>query len=309
MSPHRALDGRYATSVKWRAIVGNAQNLGKNRRLATERVALPDGERVDQVTGEHATWTRMRAALAADPGLQAFRWIPGVSIFIKDRDRRFVYFNRQFEDMMGRNAQELLGKRDEDLSPEYLVDHYRSDDNAVLASGIELAEITELVNAGAGVYDWNITSKWPLLDREGDICGVGGVTRRVRERTNRTSQYTMLTPAIEIMVRDISKTVPLGELAKTVALSPSQFSRAFKARFGVTPQRYQRTIRLDAACEMLSTTEAPISVIATRCGYYDQSHMTNEFRQRKNMPPAVYRERFRVADSEEGARRDVGKGL
>jgi PAS domain S-box-containing protein len=239
-------------------------------------------------------WEELREGLASDPGLQAFRWLPDVYLFVKDRERRFVYFSAAFEGMMSLSADKLLGKRDEDLSPEYLVDHYRSDDNAVLTSGIELIDTAELVHNSRGKYDWNITSKWSIHDRSGEIVALAGVTRRLSERTEADGRYLMLTPAVELMVADLSKSVPLAELAATVALSPSQFGRTFLTRFGVTPQEYQRRVRLDAACDLLTTSDLTLAAVAAKCGYYDQSHMTNEFRTRKNMPPGAYRKRFRL---------------
>lgn len=239
-------------------------------------------------------WEQMQQNVAIKSGLAAFKWLPDVYLFIKDRDRRFVHFSPNFPGMMSRSSRELVGSRDEDLSPEHLVEHYRSDDNAVLTSGIELTNIVELVSEQRGGYAWNITSKWPIHDSSGEIVAVGGVTRRLQERRESEDQYLMLQPAAELMVRNLGRSVSLAELAASVSLSPSQFSRVFQDRFGVTPHQYLRRLRMDAAAELLSSTDMSLSKIANKCGYYDQSHMSNEFRKIKHMPPGAYRERYRA---------------
>ncbi|USQ75334.1 AraC family transcriptional regulator [Ornithinimicrobium cryptoxanthini] len=238
-------------------------------------------------------WEEMRQSISIRSGLEAFRWLPDVHLFIKDRERRLVHFSPNFPAMMGRTSQDLIGARDEDLSPEHLVEHYRLDDNAVLTSGIELPNIVELV-AQRGAYAWNITSKWPIHDSSGEIVAVGGVTRRLQERPESEDQYLMLQPAVELMVRNQGRNVPIVELAAAVSLSPSQFSRVFQDRFGMTPHQYLRRLRMDAAADLLTTTDLPLTEVASRCGYYDQSHMSNEFRKIKHMPPGAYRARYRA---------------
>jgi PAS domain S-box-containing protein len=244
------------------------------------------------------SWDELSRDIQLASMLRAFAWMPDVVLFIKDRDRRFVYFSDNFPEMMGRPAKDLIGRRDEDLSPEHLVDHYRADDNAVLTTGIELADIAELVHNNRGGHDWNVTSKWPIYDSAGEIVAVGGVTRRLRDRAAVEDSYLAFSPAITLMLDSLGQNVPLSTLAASVSLSPSQFGRSFAQRFGVTPQQYQRRIRLAAACDLLSTTGLTIAAIAARCGYYDQSHMTNEFRAKKKMPPGAYRERFSARDAD-----------
>ena len=275
------------------------QAVGKNQHPRPRSVP-PNPYRVNLRAFE--PWETMQQEISIQSGLEPFRWLPDVYLFIKDRDRRFVHFSPNFPTMMGRTSRDLIGARDEDLSPEHLVEHYRSDDNAVLTSGIELTNIVELVAQREG-YAWNITSKWPIYHASGEIVAVGGLTRRLQERRESEDQYLMLQPAAELMVRNLSRNVSLAELAASVSLSPSQFSRVFQSRFGATPHQYLRRLRMDAAADLLTTTDLTLTEIAHRCGYYDQSHMSNEFRNIKHMPPGAYRDRDRAFRYEADARR------
>jgi len=231
------------------------------------------------------------ALLNRDLGLQALDLLNDVFFFIKDADRRFVYYNRAFGDLMNlRSRDELLALRDEDISPEYLVERYRRDDEEVL-KGVGLADVVELVGNSAGGYDWFTTSKSPVFDEGGRIVGLLGVTRRLYERQEGglASGISNLAPAVELMLRDYRRQLSVQELAGATCLSASQFSRVFKQRFGVSPHQYLRHIRLDAACELLATSAQSLSLIAENTGFYDQSHMSNAFTRAKGISPRRYR--------------------
>jgi AraC-like DNA-binding protein len=215
-----------------------------------------------------------------------------VYVFVKDVDRRFVYYNKPFPVLMGRDGGSLLGLRDEDISPEYLVEKYRADDENVLRNGAKLQDLIELVHNEDGSYDWFTTTKFPVRSRSDDVVGVAGITRTVSRREQVGPSFLGLGPAVERIMTAFDRSPTIEELAQVVSLSPSQFSRQFKSRFGMTPHNYLRQVRLMAACNLLSVTDLTIAEVATRCGYFDQSHLTKEFLARRGMTPGSYRARF-----------------
>jgi AraC-like DNA-binding protein len=231
--------------------------------------------------------------LKKDIGLEAFDLLSDVFLFVKDADRRFVYYNLAFQILMSLSSpSELIGRRDEDVSPEYLVEHYRRHDEDVL-NGATLSDIVELVQNSSEGYDWFVTSKFPARDSSGNLIGVVGVTRKLCVRDHRPeSNFASLTTAVELMLRDYQRHISVDELASAACLSVSEFSRSFKRHFGLSPHQYLREIRVDAACELLATSEHCLSVVAARTGFYDQSHMTNTFVRTKGISPRRYREKF-----------------
>jgi len=56
-------------------------------------------------------------------------------------------------------------------------------------------------------------------------------------------------------------------LARRVSLAQRQFSRRFKHDLGVGPAEHVETLRLDAVCRLLKTTDNPIEEIARVCGF------------------------------------------
>ena len=215
----------------------------------------------------------------------------GSLFFVKDTERRFVSCTDALARHLGyQKVDQILGLRDEDISPEYLVEHYRKYDEGVLESGTRVVELVELVRTVDGSYNWFSTTNWPLYDDHGQIVGLAGVVKSLLpSRTMENKNPLTLAPAVELIAQEYHRKLTVEELAQAAAMSPSHFARQFKIYFGTTPNRYLRSVRLMAVCELLSTTDLPLTAIAHKTGYYDQSHMSNEFNRDRGVTPLTYR--------------------
>ncbi|QJU55240.1 AraC family transcriptional regulator [Herbiconiux sp. KACC 21604] len=230
--------------------------------------------------------------------LSVFDHVPDVFVFVKNARREFVAVTQPFVTLMGcESAAELLGKRDEELSPEYLVVHYRDYDEAILRTGDPLVDLVELVRNRDGSYDWFISTKSAIRDETSRVIGIMGVTRSLTNRDPAAVRLLSLTPAVELISREFARPIKVEELAALVLMSPSHFNRLFKQHFATTPYKYLMRVRLMAACDLLATTTLPVSAISSRTGFYDASHLTNEFRREHGMSPNEYRSRFRTGPS------------
>jgi AraC family transcriptional regulator len=92
-----------------------------------------------------------------------------------------------------------------------------------------------------------------------------------------------------VMEERLAEPIPLTELAATAGLSVSQFSRQFKARTGLAPHRYLLGLRVDQACRLLRTDQAPIAEIAVQCGFTHQEHLTRVMRAHLDTTPGAVR--------------------
>jgi AraC family transcriptional regulator len=88
---------------------------------------------------------------------------------------------------------------------------------------------------------------------------------------------------------NIASPLRIHDVARTVNLSASYFSRAFKATKGVSYTNFLIRARITLAKQLLLTTDTAISDIALACGLTDQSHLTRLFSQSEGLPPRAWR--------------------
>lgn len=81
----------------------------------------------------------------------------------------------------------------------------------------------------------------------------------------------------------------LARLAELSGFTPNYVSRGFKARFGTTPLFYQQGLRMQAAADLLRTTQHPLKQIAEIVGFEDVYFFSKTFRKVHGRPPGQYR--------------------
>ncbi|WP_249522668.1 helix-turn-helix domain-containing protein [Modestobacter marinus] len=88
---------------------------------------------------------------------------------------------------------------------------------------------------------------------------------------------------------DLAGPLSVGELAALAAVSEFHFSRQFRLATGASPHQYVLSRRLARARQLLTATDLPIAVVAARCGFADQSHLTRHVRRALGTTPAALR--------------------
>jgi PAS domain S-box-containing protein len=222
-----------------------------------------------------------------------FDYVPDVYMFAKDREGRFVKCNRSFAHLLHAVSEEqVLGKRDADFFPRHLAENYTRDDNVVISTGVPMVDKVELVRNADGSVDWYNTTKIPVMNHLGTIIGVAGVTRDLKRMRSRDIRFLSLAPVVETILGNYAQRLSISSLAAKASLSISQLDRQFRRKFHTTPRKYIINVRINAACELLVSSDLPICDIALETGFYDQSHFTNQFVRYKGMPPSQYRRKF-----------------
>lgn len=100
--------------------------------------------------------------------------------------------------------------------------------------------------------------------------------------------YKRLVATVDaINVRGCEITVP--QLAEIACVSTKQLHRIFDDHIGINPKEFMRIVRFQKALFTLQN-EPSISFtkLAYECGYYDQSHLTNEFKLLSGYSPSGY---------------------
>jgi AraC-like DNA-binding protein len=226
-------------------------------------------------------------------------FLPDVLAWVKDRQGRYRWVNRAFlvqyslEHQGGGNGvtvESVLGKTDYDLSPAFLADQFRHDDEQVLA-GHRIVNRLERVEESPGTMVWNITDKIPVVDAKGAIIGTAGISRAAGPASSLEGTHGF-GPALAHMRAHFHHEITNRDLASISNMSLRAFERRFRAAFHLTPQKFLRRLRLRIASRALMNTDESLSEIALKCGFADQSHFSREFRRHFGRTPREYREHY-----------------
>ncbi len=88
--------------------------------------------------------------------------------------------------------------------------------------------------------------------------------------------------------------VRVDELAFDAGMSARQLRRLFLEQVGLTPKHFSRVIRFRESVSRLGKTQrGDFTQVALDCGYYDQAHFINEFRELSGFRPAEFAARSR----------------
>jgi AraC-like DNA-binding protein len=85
----------------------------------------------------------------------------------------------------------------------------------------------------------------------------------------------------------------IDRLAAVANSSRRHLERLFREQVGLTPKAYARVVRFTAAAARLTDDPlVPLADVSSDGGYFDQSHMTNEFAQFAGVTPDQFRARL-----------------
>lgn len=101
-------------------------------------------------------------------------------ISLKDVDGKFITINKSFEKMLGMSREDIKGKTDNDIAPREIADYRRTHDKKVMETGnpVQIEEVADLPD-GRHVF---LANKFPLVDADRQIYGVGAISHDITER-------------------------------------------------------------------------------------------------------------------------------
>jgi AraC-like DNA-binding protein len=107
-----------------------------------------------------------------------------------------------------------------------------------------------------------------------------------RLRQRKSDPYS-LEHAIKDIIR-VKGHVSVNELASRHCLSKRHFERKFKALAGMGPKLYSRVVRFQSVFPELNQVGPSLTEIALQCGYYDQSHFIQDFKEFAGFSPGEF---------------------
>lgn len=106
----------------------------------------------------------------------------------------------------------------------------------------------------------------------------------------KTQQYSKpVTECCDYIMMHLEENISIADLAAHTGYTNYYCSKKFKSETGMTPAQYIRKARLDAAANLLKTSNEEIQEIASRYKFGSQSYFTDSFRQQFGCSPRDYR--------------------
>lgn len=95
---------------------------------------------------------------------------------------------------------------------------------------------------------------------------------------------------VDLIESELGGTLRVASMAKLIGMSPSLFTRRFKASFGLSPHQYTLKRRLEVAAEALQAEPTrSVADVAFAFGFSSQAHFGQAFRRRMGCTPSEIR--------------------
>lgn len=119
-----------------------------------------------------------------------------------------------------------------------------------------------------------------LIVELGRNVSSGGTESRVKSRLAQSLSYIHSHYTTDIRI---------GDLAAMEHLSVSRFRDVFRTITGISPVEYIISLRIQRACELLTTTDYTVTQISAICGYPDVLYFIRLFKRKTGVTPGAYR--------------------
>jgi len=104
-------------------------------------------------------------------------------------------------------------------------------------------------------------------------------------------QPAWLEAARRLLETELSRDLPMSEVAARLGLSYETFRKAFEQQAGVSPARYRAGKRMEAARALLLHTPMTGRQIADSLGFPDEFYFSRRFKQASGVSPREFRRR------------------
>ena len=227
------------------------------------------------------------------PNVESFKEMfdtaPMLCFYMKDVKGRIMALNQRNCDVCNiKDEWDAIGRPSSDIFPDAYAQDYLSLDQEVLRSGQPVVGRLTRYPADRSLTVM-ISNVYPLFSVSGEIVGTARAYRLATDTEVNSLRYGQIRQIAAFIDTHYAEDLSLPMLIEMSGLSKNNFIRAFSETFNMTPWHYLTTIRLNAARNLLESTDKLLSIIASETGFYDQSHLAHVFRQERGMTPGEYR--------------------
>ena len=172
----------------------------------------------------------------------------GDFVYFKDARSRFLFCSQTLADITGHASwRDMLGKHDLEVFPSELAQIYGEEEVSILRDGMPLLNKINPFYNQDGKAGWVSTNKWPLLDGEGKVIGLLGISRDITALRQADQSLlrseTLLRSVIDgipdpVVLKDAQGNILLGNaaVAKLYGATPEAMVGKHDGDFGVPPE-------------------------------------------------------------------------
>jgi AraC-like DNA-binding protein len=82
--------------------------------------------------------------------------------------------------------------------------------------------------------------------------------------------------------------IRIADLANEIGWSRRHFGERFRDEIGLAPKQAARILRFERAGALLRRGHQDLAELAVECGYYDQAHLSNDWRMLAGCSPRTW---------------------
>jgi PAS domain S-box-containing protein len=145
-------------------------------------------------------------------------------IFMKDREGRYFYLNKECKRALG-ITQEVKGKRDDELFSPEQASAFQANDRQVIEAGVPM-EFEEVAVQQDGPHT-SIVHKFPLFNADGEIYAIGGIVTDITERKKEESARRLSDERYRVVVETANDAVLSTDETGAILFANSATSKIF----------------------------------------------------------------------------------
>jgi AraC-like DNA-binding protein len=104
-----------------------------------------------------------------------------------------------------------------------------------------------------------------------------------------SGELAHLRRARDLLDREYARPLNVPAMARAALMSPSHFSRQFRAAYGETPYGYLQTRRVERAMALLRRGDLPVTEVCLAVGFTSLGSFSSTFTKLVGEPPSAYR--------------------
>lgn len=120
-------------------------------------------------------------------------------IYLKDKKLKYIVVNHMFEELFNMTSAQVKGKGDRDFLPADAATPVEANDRSVM-EGREARDFEEVIPVDGKDHTY-LSIKFPLIDKEGEVYGLGGISTDITDRKRGEDELKAKTEELERLAK------------------------------------------------------------------------------------------------------------